>query len=324
MGSRLRVLKIWLGIVVLASALSLSATAVSVPTSSRVSTCPTPSITESILGFRDSNSDFADSNSLASACVDEGDEVSLQRAMDLVFKGRLEYVAVFFYAAWCPFSKAFKPKFPLLASLYPSIPHIAVEESAIRPSMLSKYGVHGFPTLLLLNSTMRVRYHGSRTLSSLVTFYNDVAGHTITLPDKALLSKVWHPSSHGKLDSSSRESCPFSWPRSPEKLLRQETYLALASAFVLSRLLYLIFPGLIAFSRLVWRRQIHYPRIGNILDHPRAFLKDVVHAFKCLVDPCKKSNLQEGAMNARAWASKSLATVSIGEASSSRAAPIRE
>lgn len=43
-------------------------------------------------------------------------------------------------------------------------------------SILSKYGVHGFPTLFILNSTMRVRYHGSRTLASLIGFYNDVTG----------------------------------------------------------------------------------------------------------------------------------------------------
>lgn len=43
-------------------------------------------------------------------------------------------------------------------------------------STLSKYGVHGFPTLFILNSTMRVRYQGSRTLGSLVGFYSDVTG----------------------------------------------------------------------------------------------------------------------------------------------------
>jgi len=43
-------------------------------------------------------------------------------------------------------------------------------------SILSRYGVHGFPTLFLLNSTMRVRYHGSRTINSLVAFYSDVTG----------------------------------------------------------------------------------------------------------------------------------------------------
>ncbi|CAI0447833.1 unnamed protein product [Linum tenue] len=292
----------------------------------RVPMCPRPSITDSIFGFRDANPDFPNSQSMPSACVNEGDEVSLQKALDLIYKGGLDYVAVLFYAAWCPFSKAFKPRLPVLASLYPSIPHIVVEESAIRPSMLSKYGVHGFPTLVLLNSTMRVRYHGSRTLGSLVNFYSDVTGITITLPDKASLTNNWHPSKRGKHDNNDHESCPFSWARSPEKLFRQETYLALASAFVLLRLLYLILPGLLSFSQLVWRRHLHYPRIGSILDHPRAFLDDVVQAFKCLVGPCsRKTNLQEGAMNARAWASKSLATVSIGEASTSRgASQIRE
>lgn len=43
-------------------------------------------------------------------------------------------------------------------------------------SILSKYGVYGFPTLILLNSTMRVRYQGSRTMDSLITFYGDVTG----------------------------------------------------------------------------------------------------------------------------------------------------
>lgn len=43
-------------------------------------------------------------------------------------------------------------------------------------SILSKYGVHGFPTIFLMNSSMRVRYHGSRSLNSLVAFYRDVTG----------------------------------------------------------------------------------------------------------------------------------------------------
>lgn len=42
--------------------------------------------------------------------------------------------------------------------------------------MLSRYGVRAFPTLFLVNSTMRVRYHGSRTMNSLAMFYKDVTG----------------------------------------------------------------------------------------------------------------------------------------------------
>lgn len=123
----------------------------------------------------------------------------------MVHKNSHDYVAVLFYASWCPFSRIFRPSFSILSSLYPSIPHFAIEESTIRPryvfsfawfflcifsllkitstnycSILSKYGVHGFPTLFILNSTMRVRYHGSRTLGSLLGFYSDVTGKSMS------------------------------------------------------------------------------------------------------------------------------------------------
>ena len=58
-------------------------------------------------------------------------------------------------------------------------------------SILSKYGVHGFPTLFLLNSTMRVRYHGSRTLGSFIAFYGDVTGMTSLLNVICLMLILW-------------------------------------------------------------------------------------------------------------------------------------
>lgn len=48
-------------------------------------------------------------------------------------------------------------------------------------SILSKYGVHGFPTLFLLNSTTRVRYLGNRSFESLSAFYSDVTGNALVL-----------------------------------------------------------------------------------------------------------------------------------------------
>jgi hypothetical protein len=55
-------------------------------------------------------------------------------------------------------------------------------------SILARYGVHGFPTLFLLNSTMRVRYRGPRTRSSLIAFYNNV---TSEFSFFIWLSKIW-------------------------------------------------------------------------------------------------------------------------------------
>lgn len=63
----------------------------------------------------------------------KGDEVSLQRALNIVHTKSHEYVAVLFYASWCPFSRIFRPRLSILSSLYPSIPHFAIEESTIRP-----------------------------------------------------------------------------------------------------------------------------------------------------------------------------------------------
>ncbi|XP_022768344.1 5'-adenylylsulfate reductase-like 4 [Durio zibethinus] len=295
--------------------------AFSVPVS--VPLCPKVSVSDAIFDFRDSscpiNSDFTESIDFVG--VTEGDEVLLQKALNMVYKNSHQYVAVLFYAYWCPFSRSFRPSFSFLSSSYPSIPHLAIEESAVRPSILSKYGVHGFPTLFLLNSTMRVRYHGNRSFKSLGAFYSDVTGIKNKSLGKTSLDEIGNLSNHEKHNSTEQESCPFSWARSPENLLRQETYLALATTFVLFRLLYLLYPTLLVFAQLTWRWLIRNVRLRSLLEHPLAYLKRAIQLFNSLKEPCKRSNLQ-GAMNARAWASKSLATVSIGDGNTSRAVPM--
>lgn len=146
-------------------------------------------------------------------------------------------------------------------------------------------------------------------------------GITTASLDQISVDKIASPSNE-KHDSTDSESCPFSWARSPENLLRHETYLALATAFVLMRLLYLLFPSLLVYAQCGWRRYIPNMRLGSLLEHPLAYLKRAIQLCNSLKEPCKRSNLQEGAMNARAWASKSLATVSIGDASTSRGVPV--
>lgn len=288
--------------------------------------CPVKSVQDSVLiRFEDSRcprNGYESIQSIGSVRVTEGDEASLQRALSLVYKYKHNYVALLFYASWCPFSGTFKPTLSILASLYPSIPHFAIEESVIRPSTLSKYGVHGFPTLMLLNSTMRMHYHGSRTLGSLVAFYNDVTGLKTAPFNGTSLERMGSSSDHEEHNKNDPESCPFSWARSPENWLQQETYLALATAFVLLRLLYFIFPTVFVFSQLAWRRYISNIRLKSLLEHPLAYMNRVIQLFSSLKEPRKRSNLQEGAMNAKAWASKSLASVSFGDASTSRVVPV--
>ncbi|OIV97888.1 hypothetical protein TanjilG_12645 [Lupinus angustifolius] len=285
--------------------------------------CRRESVFDFILGFSDSTCSIPHSPpSFRYIGATEGNEVSFQKALNMVHKNNQEYVAVLFYASWCPFSQIFGQVFSILSSLSASIPHLAIEESSVRPSTLSKYGVRGFPTLFILNSTMCVRYHGSRTLDSVISFYSDVTGARIDSLDQPSLQKIGRLAVREKHGHTELESFPFSWARSPENLLRQETYLALATAFVVLRLL-LFFPTLLICVQFAWRRAIQNVRLGSMLEHPLVYLKRIIQSFQCLKEPYKISNLQEGAMNAKAWASKSLATVSIGEGSTNRGCTIK-
>ncbi|KAK9096271.1 hypothetical protein Sjap_021768 [Stephania japonica] len=248
--------------------------------------------------------------------VTEGDEISFQKVINLVHERRHEYVAVLFYASWCPFSRNLKPTFTVLSSLFPSIRHFAVEESAIRPSILSKYGVHGFPTIFLLNSRMRARYHGSRTIDSLVDFYGNVTGIKSLSFGKSSLEKLRKSSNIAKVKDTKQENCPFSWARSPENLLQQERYLELASIFILLRLLYILLPKVVEHAQYAWRPQLTNVNFMNLWWHFLSCLDRAVDACKTLKDRCKLRNLHSRAKNVKAWVSKSLASVSIGGASS--------
>ncbi|KAL7583355.1 5'-adenylylsulfate reductase-like 4 [Lactuca sativa] len=249
--------------------------------------------------------------------VIEGDETSLQKALSMVHKNAGNYVVVLFYASWCPFSRTFRPTLSQMSSLYPSIAHFAIEESVIRPSILSKYGVHGFPTLFVLNSTMRVRYHGSRTPTSLVAFYTNVTGIKAESVNATSLGETIHEHTNQN-NINEPENCPFSWAKSPENMFRHETYLTLATIFVVLRLFYLGYPFIITCAHVSWRRRNVNIRFKTLWEHPLAYMNRAIQLFTSLTEPCKRSNLH-GAMNAKAaWASKSLASVSFGEASTSR------
>ena len=164
---------------------------------------------------------------------------------------------------------------------------------------------------------VEITYSLHSNLLNLVHYLAVIVGIRIDSLDELSLEEIGRSSADKSHGNSESESSPFSQARSPENLLYQETYLALATTFVILRLLYLFFPNLLICIQYAWRRVIQNIRIGSLLEHPLIYLKRLTQSFNCLKEPYKRSNLQEGAMNARAWASKSLATVSIGEESSS-------
>lgn len=253
--------------------------------------------------------------------VFEGGEIALQRAISIVHKNREQHIAVLFHASWCPFSKICRPNFSAMASLFPTIPHFAFEESMIRPSILARHGVHGFPTLFLLNSTMRVRYRGPRSISFLADFYSDVTGVKPPRVDPSTSNKtITLPNLDEDIQGGEEMNLPFSWARTAENLLQRDAYLALAGAFVLLRLLYFLLPKLSSYLKTAggWRITMRLPILMSLWEYSQAFLEQVRMCLDRQKQPGKRMNLQEGAMSAKAWVSKSLVSVSVGEPSSGR------
>ncbi|CAM0944081.1 unnamed protein product [Alopecurus aequalis] len=271
--------------------------------------CLVPSAAEAVLGTPGTCSPL-DRRHGDPVGVIEGDEATLAKAVNLLHMNIDEYIAVLFYASWCPFSQECKPNFETLAHLFPTIRHFAFEESAIRP----RYGIHGFPTLFLLNSTMRVRYHGPRTVKSLAAFYSDVSGISAEM-ESTTGESMAHPLDEieSKKDVE-QENCPFWWARSPVNILQQDTYLALATCFVILRLLYLLSPKIVSAAKWAWRRHTVFPNLMGAHEYFFTYLEQARQKFNRLY-PSKRGNLQEGARSATAWASKSLVSVSIGEPS---------
>ncbi|XP_062212758.1 5'-adenylylsulfate reductase-like 5 isoform X2 [Phragmites australis] len=217
--------------------------------------------------------------------------------------------SILFYAAWCPFSSKFRPIFEALSTMFPQIHHFAVEESSATP----RYGVRGFPAILLVNETTMVRYRGSKDLSSLVDFYKETTG----LDPFAQLD-VDQQQSRGSLRSG------MPWHRSLREMAKDESFLLLAVLFIILKVVAHFIPIVLSHLRafLVVRVQnlnLGIRRGSNQLLERASVVLDVKRLWSKLRLSNKTTGLRKGASNARAWAS-SFPSVSLGETSSSRQA----
>ncbi|XP_006656789.1 5'-adenylylsulfate reductase-like 2 [Oryza brachyantha] len=232
--------------------------------------------------------------------VIEGDDATLARAVKLLNMNKEDFAAVLFYASWCPFSQECRLRFEKLAFIFPTIRHFAFEESTVRSSTRFRYGIHAYPTFFLINSTVRVRYHGPRTVKSLAAFYSDVSGINPST-DLTIGDDIPSLDNIELKKDSDPESCPLWSERTSDNIPQQDNYLALAISFVILRLLFLLYPTTIAFVKRTWSG----PTLFTYLEQGRQKINRVY--------PSKQGSLHHGAKNATAWASKSLASVSIEE-----------
>ncbi|KAK6945432.1 hypothetical protein RJ641_026534 [Dillenia turbinata] len=223
------------------------------------------------------------------------------------------YIAVLFYASWCPFSHSSHELFETLSSMFPQIQHLVIEKSSAMPSVFSRYGVHSLPSILILNQKLRVKYHGPKDLPSLVKFYEKTTG---LQPTQYL---VWDESlGSGMIEKTIMQPMHGS---SVKEILNSELYLALSLMFLILRLVLLILPKVLSCVRTFWNSYVPHlnleifgetsqilGRVLRMIDMKRVWTK-----LRLL----KTRNLHESARSGRAWAS-SLASVTLGERSWAR------
>ncbi|KAF3643044.1 putative importin-5-like isoform X1 [Capsicum annuum] len=226
-----------------------------------------------------------------------------------------EVTAILFYALWCPFSADVKSKFGTLSSMFPQIRHVMVEQSKALPSVFSRYGVHSFPSVLIVTRTARVRYHGRKDLHSLVNFYKRTTGldPVIDVTESQIAYKADGRKAFQRWKGSSLK-----------ELLSSEPYLVLSVAFLLFRASVYFLPGLVARAVALWAAYIPHLNMG-IFGDSRQLLGRVFHVMNPKrawnkLKLCKTRNFHKGARNARVWAS-SLTSVSLGETSAARVSP---
>ncbi|CAN6291442.1 unnamed protein product [Urochloa humidicola] len=228
---------------------------------------------------------------------------------ELNLRRRGALYSILFYAAWCPFSSKFQPIFEALSTMYPQIHHFAVEESSATP----RYGVRGFPAILLVNETTMVRYRGSKDLSSLVDFYKEATGQ-----DPIAYLDIVQQESTGSLRSI------MLWDRTLREMAKDEPFLLLAVLFVILKVAAYFIPAVVSHLRAFLVVRVRNLNLGirrgsnQLLDRALNVL-DVRRLWSRLRLSNKATDLRKGASNARAWAS-SFTSVSLGEPSSSRQA----
>lgn len=228
------------------------------------------------------------------------------------------YTAILFYASWCPFSSIFQSRFADLSTMFPQIKHVMIEQSSAMPSVFSRYGIHSVPSLLIVNQTARMKYHGRKDLQSLVNFYKRTTG----------LDPVAEMSKHKISSSENDQKVLQIWSGSSLKdTVSREPYLVLSVVFVLLRAFLYFFPEIVSRAIALWLAHIPHLNIG-IFGESRQLLGRVfqlidIKRIWSKLKLCITRNFHRGARNARVWAS-SLASVSLGESSSTKAFPSRD
>ncbi|XP_009121010.1 5'-adenylylsulfate reductase-like 7 isoform X1 [Brassica rapa] len=215
------------------------------------------------------------------------------------------FTSILFYTSRCQFSRAVRPKFDVLSSMFPHIRHLVVEQSQALPSVFSRYGIHSLPSILMVNQTFRIRYHGQKDLASLIQFYQLTTG----------LKPVQYVD-EGEPTSLDIDGNLITWLQngsSIKEIAERDPYLVLALVFLSLKLAILISPIMGARLKALWASYAPHLSLGILGETSQLFGRAMhmidVRRLWIKLRLAKTRNFQERAKNA-------LASVSLGKSTS--------
>ncbi|KAI4348454.1 hypothetical protein L6164_009177 [Bauhinia variegata] len=223
------------------------------------------------------------------------------------------HMSVLFYASWCPFSRTTLSKFETLSSMFPQIEHFILEQSSALPSVFSRYGIHSLPAILLVNQTRSLRYRGAKDLLSLVQFYEKNTGFKRV--------DYFADDQQSSFRSDEETAMKSLTNLSLKEISSREPYLAFSILFICLRILLSVLPEVVSRLQAFWASYVPHLNL-QIFGETSQAMGRVLHAIDVRriwteLRLCKTRVLHERARCAQVWAS-SLASVSLGESSSSR------
>ena len=113
---------------------------------------------------------------------------------------------VYVHATWCPFSAEVAPLVLLYFTQRPGLRLVFVDGST-SPSLNSRYGVHGFPTLVLLRGpTLLGRFSGPQRYSEIGVFVEQTLNITDTALEEAIAAEAKEVGGGLNVASSAQES----------------------------------------------------------------------------------------------------------------------
>jgi thioredoxin domain-containing protein 5 len=151
-----------------------------------------------------------------------------------------------FFAPWCGHCKKLAPVWEEVATELKGKVNIAKVDSTVHKSTAQRFGIRGYPTLLLFRGDKYVKYSGARTKEKLVEFaLSESTQVTDAIPPPASVTQDAIPDNKDKSQSQSQSQSKKSTTKQPQQknivITTLENVIKIFEQYTLASIIILLF-----------------------------------------------------------------------------------